>query len=421
MLFYIICVERITYPVLEIHAEKIRELVTDKKYRDPEDFLKNAVEILLTWETGRPWECVDLMRTRTPLSPEQEEFASQIAKCRLYARSDGLPAGAVQGKTTMQKAQIIPDYHAELINRLPRIKEYVGSLAIKEPAYAIPYDGYPLLLGFYSRFLPVKIVMATMGYMLEKHGNDRVELGDLRSHACGIAQEIAVKLGKYESMHNIPRNQKRSTGLPKKGNDDGDDEKIFMAQKRFKDQFVGKIRKSRVTRTRHFEGAVAALGLAHAFEEDGSIYMSLTDFGKEFILLDNPIVSGDYKGGSLSSAESHFILKSLIPQRELEQRFVAAAVDIIENFDGAAMRGGPDGKITNAIDSRIREIAAAYIRENPKAGRLYGLAGPDSEGRLAGRRITQWRLATMGRLSELGVVGWEINRRGDSEFFLKYG
>ena len=69
--------EKITYPVLEIHAKRIRELVSNKKYRNPEEFLKTAIEILLTWESSNPQECMELMKTLMPFSPEQESFMKQ--------------------------------------------------------------------------------------------------------------------------------------------------------------------------------------------------------------------------------------------------------------------------------------------------------------------------------------------------------
>jgi len=34
------------------------------------------------------------------------------------------------------------------------------------------------------------------------------------------------------------------------------------------------------------------------------------------------------------------------------------------------------------------------------------------------RKIIQWRLATMGRLTEMNVVNWTINENGDSEYSL---
>jgi len=50
---------------------------------------------------------------------------------------------------------------------------------------------------------------------------------------------------------------------------------------------------------------------------------------------------------------------------------------------------------------------------------FYNINNLDSlNNELRKKKVTQWRLATMGRLSELKVVNWTINEKGDSEFTL---
>ena len=72
--------EKIIYSVLEIHARRMRELIESKKYKNPEDFLKNAIEILLTWESEHPEEVMELMKSLMPFSPEQEGFMKMSMK-----------------------------------------------------------------------------------------------------------------------------------------------------------------------------------------------------------------------------------------------------------------------------------------------------------------------------------------------------
>ena len=48
----------------------------------------------------------------------------------------------------------------------------------------------------------------------------------------------------------------------------------------------------------------------------------------------------------------------------------------------------------------------------------YNLNHLDSKSETTERKITQWRLATMGRLAEMKVVHWRINEKGDSEYSL---
>jgi len=70
------------------------------------------------------------------------------------------------------------------------------------------------------------------------------------------------------------------------------------------------------------------------------------------------------------------------------------------------------------LDAEFFEATRKYIDENPDAAKLYNLNHLDSRDEIAKRKITQWRLATMGRLSELKVVNWTINEKGDSEYSL---
>ncbi len=411
------------YSVLEIHAQRIRELIDSKKYKNPEDFLKNAVEILLTWESEHPEECMELMKTLMPFSPEQEGFMKMSMNPEEIKKQFGdLEIDKDADELSQQRilAQRDDD-HLKLRDNFQHTKKYIEKLMISKPENIIHYDGFPLLSGFYSRFLPVKIVLTVLAHLLERNKESKIELKDFRINAYDIAEEIAKTLSKYENEHSVPRNKKISTGLPKKGKDDKDDEKKAMAQKRFKDQFVGKVRKSRSTKTNHFEGALSALGLVYAFEEDGKVFISLTELGKKFFLIDNPIVEGDYKNGPLTKKESDFILKELIPQRPLEQKFVETAVSVVKIFQKRKQKIFEDDfeKISHMLDDEIKKTAIQYLKENPKSQEIYNINHLEIKNEITERKISQWRLATMGRLTELKAVDWIINEKGDSEYSLR--
>ena len=412
------------YPVFEIHAKSIRELVESKKYKNTEDFLENAIEILLTWESERPDQCMKLMKKLMPFSKAQEEFMKASMNHEELKKQFGdLEIDKNEDEAAKQKIlALTDDDHLKLRDNFQRTKKYIEKLKISKPENIIPYDGFPLLSGFYSRLLPVKIVLTTLCHLLESNKESKIELNDFRVHAYDIAEEIAETLSKYESENNKARNVKKSTGFPKKGRENKDKEKITMAQKRFKDQFVGKVRKSRITKIDHFEGALSALGLVYASEENNKVYISLTELGKKFFLMDNPIVEGDYNKGPFTEPEANFILEKLIPQRELEQKFVKGAISVVKKFqkDTAIPKTSKKDceKITCALDDKIKEIAIEYIKENPDSQETYNLNHLESKNEASERKISQWRLATMGRLAELKVVDWKINEKGDSEYSL---
>lgn len=413
--------DKITYPVLEIHARRIRELVKAKKYRNPDDFVRTAVEILLTWESAHPEECMELMKTLMPFSAEQESFMKQSMNPEELEKQFGsLEIDQDQKEMTLQKKLAdTADDHLELRKNLGETRAYIAKLRITEPANAIPYDGHPLLSGFYSRILPVKIVLAVLANLLERSKTDRIELQYLRVHAHDIAEEIAGILTRHENEHDVPRNKKISTGLPKKGIRDRDEDKMAVAQKRFKDQYVGKVRKSRITKTNHFEGALSALGLVYAFASGGKTYVSLTRLGKEFAQLENPILEGRYGSGPLTKTEAGFVMRRLIPQRELEKKFVDAAISTVMGFNSDSAQGKADAsfeKITQALDEKIRQTAIQYLKENPAAKEKYNMDNLESDSDAMERKIAQWRLATMGRLSEMRIVEWSIDERGNSVY-----
>jgi len=407
--------------VLEIHARRVRELVESKKYKNPEDFLKTAIEILLTWESSHPEECMELMKNLMPFSQEQEGFMKQTMNPEELKKQFGdLEIVSDENEIAHQKKlALTDDDHLKLRDNFQHTKKYIKELKIQKPENIIPYDGHPLLSGFYSRLLPVKIVLTVLAHVLERTKESKVELKDARVTGYDIAEEIAEKLSKYENENNIPRNKKTSTGLPKKGKEDLDEEKIAMAQKRFKDQFVGKVRTKRGTNQKHFEGALSALGLVYAFEEDNNVFVSLTELGKKFFLIDNPVVEGDYEKGPLTKQEADFILKELIPQRKLEQKFVETAISVIKRSSKNVPSNEEDyEKISYILDVEIRETAIEYLKKNPKAKEMYNLNHLEANNETTGRKISQWRLATMGRLAELRVVNWRINEKGDSEYSL---
>ena len=409
--------EKIQYNVLGIYEAKIRELVENGRYRNPDDFIRSAIELLLTWESPHPEECFDLLRSLMPFSAEQEAFLKRSMFRHILQEQ----FGELQIDREMDESQkqevlaLSDDDYLNLRHSMPQVMEHARSLRITEPENAIPYDRYPLLLGFYSRILPVKIVLAVLGNLLKRDKTASVEISELRTHAYDIAEEISIILSDYEKRNSIPRNRKMSTGLPKKGNDEEDREKITMAQKRFKDQYVGKVRRSRITKKEYFEGALSALGLAYATHADGRTLVSLTELGKRFLLMENLIIQGRYAQGSLTGEESEFVLNELIPQRDLEKRFVDAAISVVRNFGDNTDEGGT--KMTHVLNSEIRRIAEEYAIKNPELVRTHNISTLDHPSE-AERKITQWRVATMGRLAELGAVRWTIDSKGDSVYTL---
>ena len=397
---------------MDKHAVRINKLIVNERYRNADVFIDTAVNILLTWESEHPEDSIKIMQSMLPFTSEQEKFMEAFVdkeqKEKYFGKGEIRTAKEEYEK---QKPLSISDRdHKRLQSNLDEVLKFTSQIKIKKPSCVFEYNGYPLLFRFYSRFFPVKIVISVLANMLYEKNQTKVKFEDFRAAAYDIAEEISKHLTNIEKSDNIPRNKKISTGLPKKGNDDDDIEKIAQAQKRFKDQYIGKLRKDKKAKKEFAEGAPIALELIYIFEENGEVYVTLTEKGKKFSQMSNPIISGDYKNEALTSEESKFILNEMIPELELEQMFIDTALKIVK-------KSSKKSKISDVLDEEFLKTFKRYKEANPKKAKDYEL---DSLKTLADeatkKRIVGWRVATMGRISEIGLVRWDINPSGESEY-----
>ena len=396
------------YAPMAADAKRIRELVVGGRYHSTSAFIDKAVSILLAWESEQPQDTIRIMQSMMPFTPEQEEFLKEKMKDAERKKDFGETGGEESARHAVLGISDLD--HRRVRQNLEKAAERMREWAPPEPTATYGYDGHPLLFKMYSRFLPVRITMAVLANMLYESGGDHVGLDSLRGAAYDIAEEIGVRLVENEKKNNVGRNKRVSTGLPTKAADDSQAgvEKKAHVQKRFKDQYVGRVRRDRVARTGHADGAPAALGLVTMFEKNGRVEVTLTDAGRRFCMLENPVVSGEYAGGgALGDEEAAFILDELLPRLPLEHAFASAAV-------GAAERAGPEGATTPELDRVFLKEAKSFAKKHPEAGGRLGLEGLDKEATNA--RIVGWRVATMGRLAELGAVEWSVKKDGSSVF-----
>lgn len=401
--------EPVPYTPMADPAKRIQELVAKGRYHSSGAFIDRAVSILLAWESEQPQDTIRIMQTMMPFTAEQDEFLKEKMKHDERMKDFGESGGE---ESTRHAVLGISDLdHRRVRQNLDRVAGHMEEWDAPEPpAGAYEYDGYPLLFNMYSRFLPVRITVAVLGNMLYESGGDYVNLDSLRGAAYDIAEEIGGHLVANEKKDGVGRNKRVSTGLPTKVADDSQAgvEKRAHRQKRFKDQYVGRVRRDKEVGMGHGDGAPAALGLVTIFEKNGKTVVTLTDAGRRLCMLRNPVVSGDYGGGgALGAEEASLILDELLPRLPLEHAFVGAAVE-------AAERAGPAGVTTHELDRAFLREARAFAKKDPKAGGRLGLERLDKK--MTDARIVAWRVATMGRLAELGAVEWRVGKDGSSVF-----
>ena len=406
--------EKISYFPLEADAKKIRELVDKEKYRDSASLIDTALRILLAWESDNPGSMIPMIQGLMPFSPQQDEFMKMTWDPKQHEKHF---AGQTESNEMLNEVTDQESFspstndHIKLKDNLGISKKYVENLQILNPTEnLISYDGYPLLFRFYSRFLPAKIVITALGDQLRETNDSRIDLKIFRFKAYDIAQEISDQLQKYEVNNNIKRNEKISTGFPKTNLNDSI-EKRARIQKRFKEQYVGKIRKTRETKKYNFEGALIALDLISVTQEGENMYVSLTERGKEFYLLDNPVINGNYSK-PLSDEEKKFIYEKLLPRLDLEYEFIKTALRTIKNFDKQSSKS-----ITDVLDKEFYNTVRVYTEQHSEKAKLFDLEATEPVmDELWNRYIVGFRVATMGRMAELSLVKWTINENGESVF-----
>ena len=404
--------------VMPMQQRQIRELVKDsKKFLTPNDFLKSAIEILLAWESKHPEDCIELIKNLRPLSQKQEQ------QIKTYSNDEKNMKRFVEINSDSDIKEIIEqqrlaqsDYdHINVVENFENIIEYIKTLKIVKPENIIPYDGYPLLSLNYRRFLPVKLVIYILAHLLERKRATKIELKELRVNAYDILEEYGIMIRRYEKKHDVPRNNKISTSLPRKI--DFGDERDLETKIRIKDIVIGKMRNSRILDGRYFDGALSAMGLVYAFEESDKEFISLTENGKRFILLDNPIFpKHDFTHGALSSKEAEFILNGIIPQRELEYNIVQKIIKTVKEFDLEIPNSKTDLEV---LESEIHSTIKEYIDKDRQFADKYNISHLDNDDDKTKRKIEQIRLVTMGRLSELGVIRWEITPDSISKYSIE--
>ena len=249
----------------------------------PNDFLKSAIEILLAWESEHPEDCIELIKNLRPLSEKQEQININTKRTEesvdpsIYENVNQQSIGSTEPRDVhiQESAEHrLLDYdHIKVVENFGDTIKYIESLEITKPQNLIPYDEYPILSLSYRRFLPTKLTMYMLAHLLASKRTTKVELKEIRVYAYDMLEEYGEMIRRYEKEHDIPRNNKLSTSLPRKT--DSDDERDLETKIRIKDIEIGKTRNSRILDGRYFDGALSAMGLVYAFEE----------FDKEFYII----------------------------------------------------------------------------------------------------------------------------------------
>jgi Arc/MetJ-type ribon-helix-helix transcriptional regulator len=265
-----------------------------------------------------------------------------------------------------------------------------------------------LILSFYNRLFPIKLIVYYLAKQLINSNKSQIPLEELHEGCFEFAHKLAIKLRKYEKDNVLGRNKKISTGLPSVI--DGLDKMRGKARKekldkwesgknRFMKQQIGNYNSG----THYFEGACFTFGLLNISYDtsSSSCLVSLSQLGKDFAILSNPIIGeNDFKKGNFSFKEIKFIYDEILPQFSLENKIIQKIIQMLKNSELS---------YSNDIDPILEEFRSEILE-------YYQASKMDKEKQ--DKRMTNTRVAIMGRLHELQIVYWNIDRLGKSTYTL---
>ena len=421
------------------HQRKINQLVeaNPDRFRDVDDFIFRAIDVYLAWEKN-PVKVIDKL---TDMEPTMLQFAfmqSMVEPTVLKQIYPGYPEKygsewkefldsiPATDKTTnesevTQQTFTTDNEFENVQTNLDITKEFIKQINFneisKEGYDEIKFDGWPLLFTHYSRLLPVKIAISLLGNMMREQKSPVINFNDFRARAYELAEEISKKLIVYEKENKKTREEKISTGLPRPSIISEVTAKQALAEQRYKDRYFGKLKRSQDTGETTFEGALMALGIIKIFAKKKEVLITLTDLGKKFYLLDNPIINGT-NFPAFSNEEREFLVTKIIPNRPLETKLIKTATEIITYEDALS------SEITDTLDTEFENTLKNFVKKSNDKKFTDKIQSDiidktdelrqNNEGKQT--PVEACRIATMGRLTELGVVSWDINKEGKSEY-----
>ena len=182
--------------------------------------------------------------------------------------------------------------------------------------------------------------------MMREQKSPVISFNDFKGRAYDLAESISKRLTVYEKENRKKREEKISTGLPKPYISNEITAKQALAEQRYKDRYFGKLKKSQDSGETTFEGALMALGIIKIFAKKKDVLITLTDLGKKFYLLDNPIIDG-MNFPAFSNEEREFLVTKIIPNRPLETKLIKTATEIITYEDALS------SDITSTLDTEF--------------------------------------------------------------------
>jgi len=468
--------------------EKIIETENvNKKLKNVKEFVDYAITLFMTW-WAEPKDAMPLQYDMWPYMPtkikedwkndpewggtfvifdkearewnkKQGNDLADVIKTKTVGHQIDKPIKQYEEFSTEEEKPTMQSFSSEgsrsfigLCKRLPEVQEQIAMPEVPYPehrtGFSLPYDHYPLIWEFYTRMLPVKLLVAVLADMMIEKGANTVNYKEFRERGYYAALGLAERLSDYEKKWKKKRNEKRSTGFPApppidtiKKIDIEKMKKFETSKQRFQEYFIGMKMESWAKRQAvseydkvdqglaFFDGALNAMGLVNVYAKnngeepirkdeknewiyssnekgDWSLEIGLTKRGVEFYQIANPVFI-DYEQTwwekVFSKEESEFILNEIIPDFPLEHGFVKKIMDTLS-------KSKKEYVSASEMDEKLDVVVIEWLQKNKKHRSYRELAKFQSdEGKIIG--IGTWRARTMARLAEMNHIEWSIEKK----------
>jgi len=320
-------------------------------------------------------------------------------------------------------------------------KKIIEKHISKKSNSTLPRKNQAFMSQFQGRFFPMKVITRKLAELIYENHGQIIDYDNFSEKCYEYALEISKKLKDIEEKEpKIKRNKKFSTGLPAIDEND-------ITKKRFLEHYLGISEKAWKNRQRNdhnptYDGALNSCGFAY-FESETMdeksnqiprIKIGITKRGLDFGIMKNDILddfqslelSRDNWKYALTEKESEFIQKEVLHEFPFEKSLIESVMKEVENTQKRIRCQDCDTRAyacSHILDKKFEEWTKDLLsKHDPKKepfGDINFLLIDDSDEKEYEKKkqtLQQLRTATVGRLSELGVIEWKISTKEDDRF-----
>jgi len=451
------------YEISETHMDKINGLMEEKRFKNIDSFVNQAIEVFLAWEYNPPLTMVEMSKVRPTIPQYAFMISMGIPLAQLKETYPNYPERfgdswdeyLANNETIDHMFQKIKSQHDPQSDARASHKDYDQALARRTDAInqinsfdfeeglendelEYNYDGYPLLFTHYSRLFPAKVGVLALAELMRQNNDKLIHFDEFTKKAYDLCEEISEKqtsrqvLKLKQKKEKTSRESDKTTGLPKPYDKNKTDDEQVRYQNRYKERFFGKVKRHKKDAKYYFEGLMSALDLIRIFKIDDEYVVTFTEKGKKFCEEKNPIFDREFLSDSFYLEEKQMILRDLLEGKQLEVDLMKTALNTINNCDENISKD-----LTIPLDNAFEITIEEYCNSNKDSLHLERLQDIlDSTKKIKKDKIELTKLfevesnptkkiqikkdmkkqspieairvATMGRMAELNLVIWEI-------------